>query len=156
MLAKGGSDMRIIIPITDTCSACPITQLEYLILWNTSHMVSMRKCEILPIKKAMGLVNFCAVSVEIWQFPYLRYTFISCNYDGLKGLRPALEGVVVTMHEGACETRSQILRLISRGIWPTCRTSSSALWQQTPTDWSYSRLWHDIFNFTSWTLVFSI
>ena len=28
----------------------------------------------------------------------------------IKGLRPVLEGFVVPMHEGACETGSQILR----------------------------------------------
>ena len=49
-----------------------------------------------------------------------------------KGLRPVLEGFVVTMHEGACETGSQIPRALARGIWRTVRTSSSALWQQTP------------------------
>ena len=50
-----------------------------------------------------------------------------------KGLRPVLEGFVVTMHEGACETESQIPRALARGIWRTVRTSPSALWQQTPT-----------------------
>ena len=53
-----------------------------------------------------------------------------------KGLRPVLEGFVVTMHEGACETGSQIPRALARGIWRTVRTSPSALWQQTPTDLS--------------------
>ena len=34
-----------------------------------------------------------------------------------KGLRPVLGGgVVVTMHEGACETGSQIPRALARGI----------------------------------------
>ena len=32
-----------------------------------------------------------------------------------KGLRPVLEGFVVTMHEGACETGSQIPRALARG-----------------------------------------
>ena len=45
----------------------------------------------------------------------------------LKGLRPVLEGFVFTMHEGACETGSQIPRLLSRGIWRTVCTSLSAL-----------------------------
>ena len=61
-----------------------------------------------------------------------------CGSFGLlcefKGLRPVLEGFVVTMHEGACETGSQIPRALARGIWRTVRTSPSALWQQTPTD----------------------
>ena len=52
----------------------------------------------------------------------------------IKGLRLVLEGFVVTMHEGACETGSQIPRALARGIWRTVRTSPSALWQQTPTD----------------------
>ena len=51
-----------------------------------------------------------------------------------KGLRPALEGFVVPMHEGVCETGSQIPRALARGIWRTVRTSPSALGQQTPTD----------------------
>ena len=56
----------------------------------------------------------------------------------LKGLRPVLEGFVVTMHEGTCETGSQILRLISQGIWRTVHTSPSALWQQTPPEPHFS------------------
>ena len=31
----------------------------------------------------------------------------------VKGLRPVLEGFVVTMHEGACETGSQIPRALA-------------------------------------------
>ena len=34
----------------------------------------------------------------------------------VKGLRPVLEGFVVTMHEGACETGSQIPRALARGL----------------------------------------
>ena len=45
------------------------------------------------------------------------------HYDILKGLRPVLEGFVVTMHEGACETGSQIPRALARGIWRSVRTS---------------------------------
>ena len=51
----------------------------------------------------------------------------------LKGSRPLLEGFVVTMHEGAWETGSQIPSLSGRGIWCTVLTSPGALWQQTPT-----------------------
>ena len=51
-----------------------------------------------------------------------------------KGLRPVLEGFVVPMHEGVCETGSQIPRALARGIWRTVRTSPSALGHQTPTD----------------------
>ena len=36
------------------------------------------------------------------------------------------------MHEGACETESQIPRALARGIWRTVRTSPIALWQQNP------------------------
>ena len=36
--------------------------------------------------------------------------------DMIKGLRPVLEGFVVTMHEVACETGSQIPRALARGI----------------------------------------
>ena len=38
----------------------------------------------------------------------------------VKGLRPVLEGFVVTMHEGACETGSQIPRALALGIWRNC------------------------------------
>ena len=51
-----------------------------------------------------------------------------------KGFRPVLEGFVVPMHKGTCETGSQILRALARGIWRTVRTSPSALGQQTATD----------------------
>ena len=54
------------------------------------------------------------------------------NVNIFKGLRPVLEGFVDTMHEGPCETGSQIPRALARGIWRTVRTSPSALWQQTP------------------------
>ena len=49
----------------------------------------------------------------------------------IKGLRPVLEGFVVTMHEGACKTGSQIPRALARGIWRTVRTSPSALCNKT-------------------------
>ena len=49
-----------------------------------------------------------------------------CVLPMFKGLRPVLEGFVVTMHEGACETGSQIPRASARGIWRTVRTSPSA------------------------------
>ena len=41
---------------------------------------------------------------------------ISIDITLLKGLRPVLEGFVVPMHEGACETGSQIPRALARGI----------------------------------------
>ena len=53
---------------------------------------------------------------------------------GFKGLRLVLEGFVVPMHEGACETGSQIPRALARGYWRTVLTSPIALGQQTPTD----------------------
>ena len=56
------------------------------------------------------------------------------NRSWFKGLRPVLEGFVVPMHEGACETGSEIPRALARGIWRTVRTSPSALGQQTRTD----------------------
>ena len=61
----------------------------------------------------------------------------NCSFSTVpvfKGLRPVLEGFVVPMHEGACETGSHIPRALARGIWLTVRTSPSALGQQTPTD----------------------
>ena len=63
------------------------------------------------------------------------FKYLACHIRVLlKGLRPVLEGFVVPMHEGACETGSQIPRALARGIWRTVRTSPSALGQQTPTD----------------------
>ena len=41
-----------------------------------------------------------------------------------KGLRLVLEGFVVSIHEGACETGSQIPRALARCIWRTVRTDS--------------------------------
>ena len=52
----------------------------------------------------------------------------------LLGLRSVLQGFLVTMHEGMCETGNQIPSPIGRGIWRTVHTSLSALWQQTPAD----------------------
>ena len=43
----------------------------------------------------------------------------------IKGLRPVLEGFVVTMHEGACETGSQIPRALARGVSPRDLTHCS-------------------------------
>ena len=37
-------------------------------------------------------------------------------------IRPVQEGFIVAMHEGACETGSQILSPIGRRIWCTIRT----------------------------------
>ena len=44
-------------------------------------------------------------------------------YDLFKGLRPVLEGIVVTIHEGVCETGSQIPRPNGLGIGRTVLTS---------------------------------
>ena len=44
-----------------------------------------------------------------------------------KGLRPVLEGFVVPMHEGVCETESQIPRALTRAIW--------LLFAQARVDW---------------------
>ena len=56
--------------------------------------------------------------------PHLRDHIKQCWRQGLfKGLRPLLEGFVVTMHEGACETGSQIPRALARWIWRTVCTS---------------------------------
>ena len=39
--------------------------------------------------------------------------------DLFKGVRPVLQGFVVTMHDGACKTGSQNLRPLGSGIWHT-------------------------------------
>ena len=42
-------------------------------------------------------------------------------------LRPVLEEFIVRIHEGACETGSQIPRALARGIWRTIRTSPTCV-----------------------------
>ena len=68
------------------------------------------------------------IDVEL-KILYTQFTVFLFN-----GLGPVLEGFVFTMHEGACETRSQIPTPFGRGISRTVRTYQSALWQQTTTD----------------------
>ena len=51
--------------------------------------------------------------VGILDLGHIRFLHLSLL---IKGLRPVLEGFVVTMHEGACETGSQISRALARGI----------------------------------------
>ena len=77
--------------------------------------------------------TFAHIFIHCMRFKIVIQRKLKIN-ELFKGLRPVLEGFVVTMHEGACETGSQIPRAIARGIWRTVRTSPSALWQQTPTD----------------------
>ena len=50
------------------------------------------------------------ISTEIVYFEFQYNDLISSKCDLFKGLRPVLEGFVVPMHEGACETGSQIPR----------------------------------------------
>ena len=64
-----------------------------------------------------------------------------------KGLRLLLEGFVVIMHEGTCETGSRIPRPTSRGISCTGHTSRSALWQQT---------WHILISIITWHFQFHL
>ena len=47
-----------------------------------------------------------ANGIRLFQQKHIIERFITCEL--LVGLRQALEGFVVTMHEGACETGSQI------------------------------------------------
>ena len=49
----------------------------------------------------------------------------------IKGLRPILEGSVVTMHKDVCETGPMPKPL---GIGRTVRISPGAVWQQNLTD----------------------
>ena len=53
-------------------------------------------------------------------------------------------------------TGSEIPRTLGQGVWRIVRTSPSALWQQTLTHWSQSRLWHGILNSTWWMLLLSL
>ena len=89
-----------------------------------------KKCESLQSKCLNITVIFFSSSSNVMWYDMKVRTYVVV----FKGLRPVLEGFVVTMHEGACETGSQVPRAIARGIWRTVRTSPSALWQQTPTD----------------------
>ena len=52
----------------------------------------------------------------------------------LKGLRPVLEGLVVTMHQCMCQQEVSILRPLGQGIGRTVHMCPSALLQQNPTD----------------------
>ena len=105
------------------------------VLWELYGMVFSeisRICEFyefILIGIMTGLLGHC-----LWSILGLRVNNYGKTLVLLKGLRPVLEGFVVTMHEGACETGSQIPRALALGIWRTVRTSPSALWQQTPTD----------------------
>ena len=59
------------------------------------------------------------------------------------GIMTVSGGFVVTMHELACETGSQIPRLLGRGIGSTVRTSPSVLWKQ-----NVNRLLNNDYNMT--------
>ena len=63
-----------------------------------------------------------------WMMCFLLTTLVLLRIIKIfKGLRPDLEGFVVTMHEGACETGSQIPKPFGRGIWRTVRTSPTPI-----------------------------
>ena len=55
-------------------------------------------------------ISHCPYINQVYQ------THMPVTVSKFKGLRPVLEGFVVTMHEGACETESQIPRALARGI----------------------------------------
>ena len=99
-------------------------------------------------------VNHYSATVPLTFFKYHIPNAV-VSWHLFKDLRPVLEGFDVTLREGAWEAGIQIARPWGRGIWRTVRASPSALWQQTPTDRSLARLWQNIFNFTSWMLVFA-
>ena len=76
-----------------------------------------RLCPILT------MYNWEGITILLWSCgSFIHHGSISLK-PLLKGLRPVLEGFVVPMHEGACETGSQIPRALARGIWRTVRTS---------------------------------
>ena len=104
----------------------------------------------------MKMYEFCLNFTEMcslhlnWQYSltgldydlYRQQAFMMANFpthicitwpqwvNEVKGLRPILEGLV-TIQEGAWERGSQTTRPPGRGIWPSVRTSSRVLWQQT-------------------------
>ena len=95
-----------------------------------------------PIAHSLGRGMVVFREFIVWPKFYLRIPCAVCSMVShctaiyresiVKGLRPVLEGFVVTMHEGRCETESHIPRALARGIWRTVRTSPSVLWQQNP------------------------
>ena len=95
--------------------------------------MSIGRLEINLSEILIWIQNFSITKIQIYRLQNGGH-FVQVRDKLIKGLRPVLEGFVVTMHEGACETGSQIPRALARGIWSTVRTSPSALWQQTPTD----------------------
>ena len=99
-----------------------------------SHFTA-RQSSAMPCQTAFS-VNACIIKSPVTCVFCPDSTWLVTFF--IQGLRLVLQGFIVTMHKGACETRSQIPRPIGRGIWRTVRTSRSALWQQTRTDRSYS------------------
>ena len=110
----------------------------YYCMWIQLQTVLRSICLLRPINPHDQLfhvrckLEFHLASLsEKWERWWINMAWRANLKNTIKGLRPVLEGFVVTMHEGACETGSQIPRALARGIWRTVRTSPSALWQQT-------------------------
>ena len=85
-----------------------------------------------PLSKQWWCGWFETISHPLWRHCYEYFLNLICIFWLIKGLRPVLEGFVVTMHKGACETGSQIPRALARGIWRTVRTSPTWHFQFHP------------------------
>ena len=57
-------------------------------------------------------IFLCSLKKNLVHIGFMKSIVIynTVQYNMIKGLRPVLEGFVVPMHEGACETGSQIPR----------------------------------------------
>ena len=100
-------------------------------LWRTAqHWPDHPKCHTMggPLDHPWFLLILHTVHIKL-SYPDhdMIYRIIS-----VIGLRQVLERFFVPMHEGACETGSQIPRVLARGIWHTVRTSLSALGTTNP------------------------
>ena len=83
--------------------------------------------QILPVTQSTKLMicgkpSVDTVDTELYPIGYLRSAgLVGMSYTVLKWLRLILEGFVVKMHVGACETGSPIPRPLGRVIWRTLR-----------------------------------
>ena len=118
------TDSPYMLTIYPTICYMPASNLNWNLLYKRCVFIN-------PIQMIFQMYTNTPIPKSAGRFSY---NIQSNALQIFKGLRPVLEGFVVTMHEGACETGSQIPRALARGIWCTVRTSPSALWQQTPTD----------------------
>ena len=86
------------------CSQQGLPSTMYLLVYvRTLRFMPPGSCPVGVHDSIMVLVKFLTSANQ-------KHRIWSCDESWFKGLRPVLEGFVVPMHEGACETGSQIPR----------------------------------------------